>query len=117
MKGDLIRGQYVLRGSSISGKDTAVRSESCDHHLALLWHQQLCHRSETEMQDRDRGLLGTSSHNGSRHVMTLRDVYFSTVWGIFLKGGQEAFSTIASWRTRVKRQRRASVDRLRAGNG
>jgi len=48
--------------------------------------------------------------------MTLRDVYFPTVWGVFLRGGKEAFSTIAAWRTRVKGQRRVSVDCLQAGN-
>src|SRR4051812_26717047 len=36
MKGDLVRGQYLLRGSKVSGEATSVGSESCDHHLALL---------------------------------------------------------------------------------
>src|SRR3954468_18803871 len=49
--------------------------------------------------------------------MTLRDVCFPTIWGVFLRGANEAFSTIAAWRTRVKGQRRMSVDRLLAGNG
>src|SRR4051812_46706103 len=93
-----------------------IRSESRDHDLSLLWHWKLCHRSETEMRHRDRGPLGVSSQDGSGHVMTLRDVYFPTVWGIFLRGGKEAFSTIASWRTR-KGQRRVSMDHFRAGNG
>ena len=115
MRGDLIRGQYLLRGSAIAGEATAVGSESCDQRLALLWHRQLCHRSETEMRDRDIGMLEAASKDGSGHGMTLRDVYFPTVWGIFLRGGKEAFSTIAAWRTRVKGQRRASVDHLRAG--
>src|SRR3954470_1655084 len=79
MRGDLIRGQYLLRGSAIAEKATAVGSESCVHHHALLWQRQLCQRSETELRDRDRGLLGASSQDGSGHVMTLRDVYFLTV--------------------------------------
>src|SRR3954466_11563668 len=83
MKGDLVRGQYLLRVSAVSGEAIDVGSESCDHHLALLWHQQLGHRSETEMQVRDRGLLGASSHDGSGHEMTLRHVCFSTIWGVF----------------------------------
>src|SRR3954470_22452458 len=69
------------------------------------------------MQDKDGGPLNASSEYGSGHGMTLRDVSFPTVWGVFLRGGKEAFSTIAAWRTRVKGQRRVSVDRLRAGNG
>ena len=79
MRGDLIRGQYLLRGSAVAGKAAAVGSESCDHHLALLWQRQLCHRSETELRGRDRGLLGASSQDGLGHVMTLRNVYFPTV--------------------------------------
>jgi len=68
------------------------------------------------MRDRDGGPLRASSLDGSGHGMTLRDVSFPTVWGVFLRGGKEAFSTIAAWRTRVKGQRRVSVDRLQAGN-
>ena len=79
MKGDLIRGQYLLRGRAIAGEATAVGSESCDHHLVLLWHRQLGHRSETEMQDRDRGFLGASSQDESAHGMTLKDIYFLTI--------------------------------------
>src|SRR4051812_21382064 len=79
MKGDFIRGQYLLRGSAISGEVTAVGSESCDHHLALLWHRQLGHRSKTEKRDRDGGPLRASSQDGSGHGMTLRDVSFLTV--------------------------------------
>src|SRR3954465_4815238 len=52
----------------------------------------------------------------SGHGMTLRDVGFPRVWEVFLRGGKEAFSTIAAWRTRVKGQRRVNVDRPRAGN-
>src|SRR3954466_14119086 len=48
--------------------------------------------------------------------MTLRDVSFPTVWGVSLRGSKEAFSTIIAWRTRVKGQRRVSVDCLQAGN-
>src|SRR3954468_24729473 len=95
MKGDLVRGQYLLRGSVVLGEATAVGSESCDHHLALLWHRQLGHRSETKMRDRDRGPLGASLQDGSGHVMILRDVSFPTVWGVFLRSGKEAFSIIA----------------------
>src|SRR3954467_5763986 len=116
MKGNLVHGQYLLRGSAVSGEATAVGAESCDHHLALEWHRQLGHRSETEMRDRDVGPLRASSMDGSGHEMTLRDVSFPTVWGVFLRGGKEAFSTIAAWRTRVKGQRSVSVDRLQAGN-
>src|SRR3954470_17776444 len=68
------------------------------------------------MQDRDGGPLSASSEYGSRYVMTLRDVSFPTVCGVFLRGGKEALSTIATWRTRIKGQRRVSVDRLQAGN-
>src|SRR4051812_13250151 len=50
-------------------------------------------------------------------MMTLRDVYFPTVCGIFLRASKKAFSTIATWRMRVNGQRRANVDRLRASNG
>src|SRR5205809_310910 len=116
MKGDLVRRQYLLRGSAVSGEATAVGAESCDHHLALVRHRQLGRRSETEMWDRDGGPLSASSLDGLGHGMTLRDMSFPTVWGVFLRGGKEAFSTIAAWRTRVKGQRRVSVDRLHAGN-
>src|SRR5438045_4111804 len=67
MKGDLVRGQYLLRESAFSGEATSVGSESCDHHLALVWHRQLGHRSETEMWDRDTGPLRASSQDGSGH--------------------------------------------------
>src|SRR5437588_9857807 len=67
MKDDLVRGQYLLRGSAVSGKATAVGAESCDHHLALEWHRQLGHKSETEMRDRDGGPLRASSIAGSGH--------------------------------------------------
>src|SRR4051812_48322076 len=68
------------------------------------------------MRDRDGAPLRASSQDGSGHGMTLRDVSFLTIWGVFLRGSKEAFSTIAAWRTRVKGQRCVSVDRLRAGN-
>src|SRR3954468_24424280 len=116
MKDDLVRGQYLLRRSAVSGEATAVGTESCDHHLALVRHRQLGRRSETEMQDREGGLLSASSEYGSGHGMTLRDVSFPTVLGVFLRGGKEPFSTIVAWRTRVKGQRSVSVDRLQAGN-
>src|SRR3954465_8836074 len=116
MKGDLVRGQYLLRESAVSGEAMAVGAESCDHHLTLVRHRQLGRRNETEMQDRNGGTLNASSEYGSGHGMTLRDVSFPTVWGFSLRGGKEAFSTIAAWRTRVKGQRRVSVDRLQAGN-
>src|SRR4051812_10611376 len=67
MKGDLVHGQYLLRGSAVSGEATAVEAESCDHHLALVRHRQLGHKSETEMRDRDVGPLRASSMDGSGH--------------------------------------------------
>ena len=79
MKGNLVHGQYLFLGSAVSREATAVGSKSYDHHLALLWHRQLCHRRETEMRDRDRGLLGAFSQDGLGHVMILRDIYSSTV--------------------------------------
>src|SRR3954469_24014582 len=65
IKGDLVRGQYLLRGSAVSGEATAVGAESCDHHLVLEWHRHLGHRSETEMRDWDGGPLRASSLDGS----------------------------------------------------
>src|SRR3954471_13127790 len=72
IKGDLIRGQYLLRESAISEEAIAVGSESCDHHFTLLWYRQLYHRSKTEMRDGDIGPLGASSQDGSGHGVTLR---------------------------------------------
>src|SRR3954465_9642701 len=39
MRGDLIRGQYLLRGSAVAGEATAVGPEGWTHLLVFLWRR------------------------------------------------------------------------------